>query len=116
MLADLDPRYVGLDRVELAADAGRGIRLQVKHVLVRRSANQVDEDDRLVRVSFSLGRFESQEISQREPDAETADLEEVAAGKAITEVVVAAGWPENLQHGMVSCGIRPFPDYINRHL
>ena len=47
-LADLDAGDVGGDRLELAADFGRGVGLDVPHILVRRSAAQEDVDDRLV--------------------------------------------------------------------
>ena len=37
------------DRLELAANLGRRVRLQIDHVLMRRPAGQEDHDDRLVR-------------------------------------------------------------------
>ena len=49
VLADVDAGDVGVDRLELAADVGRGVRFEVPHVDVRRPAGQVDVDDRLVR-------------------------------------------------------------------
>ena len=51
VLADLDAGDVRGDRLELAADLGRGVRLEVEHVLVRRPAGQEDHDDRLVRAA-----------------------------------------------------------------
>jgi hypothetical protein len=47
-LADLDAGDVGVDGLELAADLGRGLGLDLPQVLVRRPAAQEDVDDRLV--------------------------------------------------------------------
>src|SRR3989442_1602905 len=44
VLAYWDARHIGGDRLKLAADFGRRIRLEIEHVLVRRSAAQVDHD------------------------------------------------------------------------
>ncbi len=44
MLADFDAVDVGLDGIEQPAVLGRGVRLQVEGVHVRRAAGEVDED------------------------------------------------------------------------
>jgi hypothetical protein len=44
MLADVDPRHVGMNRPELAAVILRGVRLHVIRFHVRRPARQPDED------------------------------------------------------------------------
>ena len=46
-LADLDAGDVGRDRPPRAGDLLRRVGLEVEHVLVRRPADQVDQDDRL---------------------------------------------------------------------
>ena len=50
VLAELDAGHVRRDRLELAADLGRGVGLEVERVLVGQPAGQVDHDDRLVRL------------------------------------------------------------------
>ena len=52
VLADLDAGDVRGDRLELAADLGRGVRLHVVAVDVRRPAAQPDHDDRLAAAGF----------------------------------------------------------------
>ena len=54
-LADLDAGDVGRDRPPRPGDLLRGVGLEVEHVLVRRPADQVDQDDRLVRPPPRLG-------------------------------------------------------------
>ena len=78
-LADLDPRHVRLDGLELAADLARRIRLDIPHVLMRRPARQEDVDDRLVRSARARLGFRSQQLRQAEPaEHHAADLEKVA--------------------------------------
>ena len=60
--ADFDARHVRLDRLELAADLGRGVGLQVPHVLMRRAAGQEDIDDRLVRSADARLSFRRQQL------------------------------------------------------
>ena len=63
--ADLDPRHVGLDRPQRAADLRRCLHLHVKHVLVGRPARQKDHDDGLVRVADPRLLLGLQKLRQR---------------------------------------------------
>jgi hypothetical protein len=47
-LANLHPGDHGRGRLPRAGDLPGGAGLEIKQVLVRRAANQIDEDDRLV--------------------------------------------------------------------
>ena len=47
MLAELDAGDVGGNRLELAADPIRRVRLEIEHVLGRRPAEQIEENDAL---------------------------------------------------------------------
>ena len=49
VLADVEAGHVGLDRLELAADLGRRLGLQVVHVELGGTAIQPDHDDALGR-------------------------------------------------------------------
>ena len=102
VLANLDPGHVGRDRVEFAPDPGGSLGLEIEHVLVRRAADQVDEDHRFGRGPFALGGLGGQQAGQAQPGSQATDLEEVAARQSVTERVGAAGWSEDLQHGKLS--------------
>ncbi len=71
LVAELDARHDGIDRIKQTANAGRWLRLEVEHILLRRSAPQVKQD---ARFGFSagsrLGRsslFGLQQPRQRQP-------------------------------------------------
>src|SRR5205085_10038299 len=82
------------DRIELAADLARSVRLAVEGVLVGQPAGQVDDDDRLVRPPANLG---AQQCRQRQTaESPAADLEERPAGETVAEP--AAGADER-EHG-----------------
>src|SRR5205823_7420741 len=54
-LRERDAWHVGLDRLELAADVGRRIRLRIPDVDVARAALEVDQDHRFGGVPAVLG-------------------------------------------------------------
>src|SRR5258708_33902919 len=57
-LANFNPRNVGLDRTEFAANLFRRVRLEIPQILVWRPAAGKDIDDCLVRAAgWSLGGF-----------------------------------------------------------
>ena len=62
VLADLDTGDVGADGFEGAPHFGRGIELDVIHVLVRGAAGQVNETECFLRFADSLLCFRAQEI------------------------------------------------------
>ena len=82
-LADLDAGHVRGDRLELAADLGRGFGLDVPHVLVRRAAAEEDVDDapcaasggRVLGFAAASAR-RCRRASGRGPERERADPEE----------------------------------------
>ena len=85
-----------------ARDLARRIRLEVKHVLMRRTADQIDEDHRLLRIANARLRFHGQKIGQRKPErAQSPDLQEIAPRHAVTERTVTVGGGEDLEHGAV---------------
>ena len=85
VLADLDARDVGRDRLELPADLRWGVHLQVVHVLVAGGPAHVDHDHRLVRPAAG-GLLGGEDPWQREAaDGERADAEHVAPGEAVAE-------------------------------
>jgi hypothetical protein len=95
-LADLYTGHSGVDRLELAADADRGLGFDLPHVLVRGAAAQEDVDDGLVAAGgakAALG-LEAEEVGERQsagPDAERADAEEAAATEAVAVSGLCAG-------------------------
>ena len=92
------PGTFGLDRLELAANFGRGIGLQVPHVEVRRTAGQEDVDDRLVRPR-ALAASSRSSVGQRQPaQGHAADRQEVAAGHAVAKAAIGFAAIDR-QHG-----------------
>ncbi len=78
MLADTDSRHLGRNRRKLPAHTGRSIHLDIIHVLVRRTARQVDHDDGLVGASRFGHAFRPQELREAQPaQAKRANLDEV---------------------------------------
>src|SRR5690349_3932950 len=91
MLANLDARNFGADRLELATNFRRRVQLQIEHILVRRSAWQKDHDDRLVRFADAGLCLGAQQFGQGQTaQAKRADLEEIAARNAVTKARAAA--------------------------
>src|SRR5262249_38296896 len=76
------------DRLELAADLGRGVRLQVDRVHLRRAAVEVDIDDRLCRGADAGRGLGAEQVGERQ------------AGE--TQGAGAKGSPEDGEHGSVS--------------
>src|SRR5690348_10802733 len=86
MLADLDAGDVRLHRLELAPDVDRRVGLHVEHVLVRRTARQVDHNDRLVVGPHSGAGFGGEEIGEAEPaEGESAYFQELSTRESIAE-------------------------------
>ena len=81
MLGDEKSRGLRLDRLELAANAGRGIGLGVERIEVRRPAELEEHDDalrgRLARLRRFLG---AENIRQRQPgETDGADAQQSPA-------------------------------------
>ena len=103
VLANLDAGNVCLNRLELAANLHRGVRLQVPDVLRRHAAVQVDDDDVLRdgiwlvgRGVSPLGREQVRERETRAEDGRGADGERLAARDPVAEPVRVA---EYAKHG-----------------
>ena len=96
-LRNVKARNVGLNRLELAANLGRRLRLEVVHVEVTRPAVQADHDDRLARRAVRRRRLRAQpqQIGQRERSAQEPNMQEIAAADAIAEPLI---WAPNGQH------------------
>ena len=85
VLAERDAGRLRGDRLELAADLGRRVGLQVERVELARPAGQEDQDHRLRPPGRSRLRGRSPREQAVDPQAEEpgeADLEELAAGDA----------------------------------
>src|SRR5207253_5019437 len=85
-LADLDAGHRGGDRLELAADLGGGLGLDLPQVLVGRAAAEEDVDDRLVSGAGAGPGLGAEDVGKGEgagPEAEGTDLEEAAAVDAV---------------------------------
>jgi hypothetical protein len=105
--ADLDAIHIRADGLVRSGDLARCIWLQIKHVLMRRSADEIDQDDRLVRVADARLVLQRQQLRQRQAEgAQTADFDEVATRDAITEGAAFFGGSENLEHGRCGVGRR----------
>lgn len=48
VLADIDPGYVRVDRLEWPADLRRSVSFEIEHVLMRRTATEIDHNQGLV--------------------------------------------------------------------
>src|SRR5262249_22660548 len=103
-LADLDAGDVGGDGLELAADLGRGLGLDVPRVLVGRAPAEEDVDDGLVpagrRDAAGLGgRLGAEDVGQGQvegAEGESADAKEAATGDAVAQPRLRT---EDGQHG-----------------
>jgi hypothetical protein len=93
VLANLHAGNVGLDRLELAAELGRRVGLEVVHIHVRRTAGQVDHDGRLrpgrLRAILVLARVrvKAKQVGERQPRAKRAHLEKASTADAIAELL-----------------------------
>src|SRR5262249_23494604 len=102
--ADLDAGNVGGDGPKFAADLGGGVRLEVPHVLRRRPAKQIEDDDVLGPAAM-LGRtalLGRQKLRQAEAAqrSERAGLERLAARHAVAQSFLAA---EDGPHDIPPC-------------
>jgi hypothetical protein len=108
LLANLDARDVGADRVELAANFHRRVGFQVPHVKVRRAAGEIDIDNGPVRVADAGLRLGRQQVRQGQAAAQegAADGEEITAIQAVAEAAVGPRFAEDGEHGLLRVGRR----------
>jgi len=102
--ADLETGNPRGDWPEFAADLDRRIGLEIDHVLVGRTAVQVDVDDRLVRRRNPCGGFGPQETGQRQsanphgpgrqelPAIDSVAMPQAIANKSKHGVIPAIQW------------------------
>src|SRR6516225_5454955 len=99
MLADVRAGDIGGDGPELAAEFGRGIRLEIVHVDVARPAAKPEKNDgRIARLPpIFLGPcFEAQMIGQGQSrQTEKADSQKAAPGKPVTATIIGSAYFEH---------------------
>src|SRR5262245_33550591 len=96
MLADLNAGYIGRDWLKVAADFGWRVGFEIKHVLMRRCATQVNHDDRLFRLSNSLLCFSPQNVRKGQPsNPQCANGQDLTAGQTVAEALLRS---KNRQH------------------
>ena len=86
-LADIEAGDVGLDWLELTAILGRGLRLEVVHIDVRRAARKDHHDHGFAGRSNAGGSLPPEDISQRE----AAATQRPGSQKIAAAVTVAIG-------------------------
>ena len=81
-----DAGDVRAERMKVAANLGRSVRLEVPHIMVRHAAEDEDEDaiDAAPPRSRGLGRLQAKVVRQAEA-RDAADTQEAAAVKAVAE-------------------------------
>ncbi len=98
-LADLDSRDIGRGRLPRAGDFLGGVRLEVEHVLMRRAADQVDQDHRFLGRADARVGLGSKQLRQGQPaQAKGADLEETPAGQLVRSASPGSGWLSLSRH------------------
>src|SRR5207248_2922823 len=86
VFANLNARDLGGNRLELAPDFQRRVHLQIEHILVRRSAGQINHDDRFVRIADAGPGFGLEKLRQGEPaETKRADPQKIPPGDAVAE-------------------------------
>jgi hypothetical protein len=82
----MDTLHIGRDRLEVAPEFRRRIRLRIDQVLMWRRSRHVDHDDRLVGTSHARGGLGSQDLRQAQPaHAQGADPQEISSAYAVAE-------------------------------
>jgi hypothetical protein len=100
MLADLNSRHAGGNRLELPADFSRRLRLEVVHVLRRSSAMQ-EQDDHALRLAARSAQTHflciapSRETEHAPQQSQSAGLQALAARYSVAETSGAA---QKLEH------------------
>ena len=94
---------IGRDRFPRTSELFGGFRLQVKHVLMRRSAHQVNHDDRFGILLFAGGFFGSQQGWQRPTSGrahcgQRSNIQQAASRKSITEAARSIILRSETQH------------------
>src|SRR5205814_5899531 len=85
MLRNLHSRHIGVDRLELPAEAIGSIGFQIERVEMRGAAAEINKDPLLCGVLANLvGCRQTQVARERQPQSsENADLERVAPSRSI---------------------------------
>ena len=83
VLADVDAGHVGLDRLEVAADLDRRVRLHVVHVDVAGAADEQNHDDRLGARRLVLGAKAEQVAEHQAAEAEAGTTQKMPSGDIV---------------------------------
>ena len=67
VLGDFDAGDICADRLIRPSDLTGRVHFEVEHVLMRRRADQVNHDDRLVRLAEARQRLRLQQLRKRQP-------------------------------------------------
>src|SRR5262245_56414258 len=102
MLANLDARNLGVDRLELAAELGRSPRLEVKGVDGAQSALEIEKDQGNVFARRCRRGQHTRQVDAQAKQAGHAQPEKIAALDTITEshapVHVSPSFPSTPGH------------------
>jgi hypothetical protein len=78
VLADIHAFSGRMNRTELAAILRRGLRFQIKRVLVRRTAAQKYKDGRTIRIRCGLPSIQAQITAQRQTRPQCTNLQHLS--------------------------------------
>src|SRR5206468_506676 len=99
-VANLDAGDVGFRRPHWPGDLAGSIGLEIPHILVRRTTNQVNHDHRLVLLACSCLSFSGQQLAQRDStQAECANLQKIAPPQSSAKLRVSASRVRQAKHG-----------------
>src|SRR5262252_2149843 len=86
MFANLDARNFGADWLELTANFGRRVLLEIEHVLVRGPTRQKNHNNGLMRFADAGLSLDAQQLRQcQTTQTERADFEKIAPRNAVTK-------------------------------
>ncbi len=102
MLADFNAAHVRFDRIEFSAKFARSIRLEIEHVLVGRTATQMNIDDRLLRRAGAGKGFRPQQASQTQAADSRPDLQKAPPGNPIAIPLLRAAGDVEHERGSLS--------------
>ena len=92
LVSNTDSRDICRNLIKLATHLLGSIRLEIPHVLVRRTARKENVDDGFVAAARSLLSLRPEELREGQAaHSQAADSEKSAAGKPVAEAILLAG-------------------------
>ena len=92
LVSNTDSGDICRNLIKLATNLLGGIRLEIPHVLVRRTTRKENVDDSFVAAAGSLLGLRAEELGERQAThGQAADGEKSAARKSVAEVILLAG-------------------------